>query len=84
MRAGDVSPKALRVAHFSTFSGAGPTCQLGNALVAILQRGADARTKVRDHSHVGGQPVHLVLHLPEIVLHLPDGVWEGKGAEKRR
>lgn len=48
--------------------------------MAVLQRGADARAEVRDHRHVRGQSVHLVLHLPEVVLHLPDGVWEGKGA----
>lgn len=78
-RAGVFSPKAARAAHLSTCSGAGPTCQLGDALVAVLQRGADTRAEVRDHCHVSGQPVHLVLHLPEIVLHLPDGVWEGKG-----
>lgn len=64
------------MADFSTRSAAGPTCQLGDALVAVLQGGADARTEVRDHGHIGGQPVHLVLHLPEVVLHLPDGVWE--------
>lgn len=71
---------ASRVAHFNTGSGARPTCQLGDALVAVLQRGADARAEVRDHRHVGGQPVHLVLHLPEVVLHLPDGVWGDRGA----
>lgn len=48
--------------------------------MAVLQRGADPCAEVCDHRHVGGQPVHLILHLPEIILHLPDGIWEGKGA----
>lgn len=61
-----------------------PTCQLGDALMAVLQRGADACAEVSDHSHVGGQPVHLILHLSEIILHLADGVWERKGPKMEK
>jgi hypothetical protein len=50
--------------------------------VAVLQCGTDAGTEVGDHRHIGGQPVHLILHLPEIVLHLPDSVWEDKDREE--
>jgi hypothetical protein len=46
------------------------TSQFGDLMSAVLQSVADAGRKRSDLGHVGGQVVHLILHLLEIILHL--------------
>lgn len=44
--------------------------QLDDLLAAALKGVADVGAELGDGSHVGGQVVHLILHLSEVVLHL--------------
>ena len=46
------------------------TGQFGDLMTPVLQSITDAGRECCDLCHVGGQVVHLILHLLEVILHL--------------
>ena len=51
------------------------TWELSDLCVLVLKSTADTSTELSDRRHVSRQAVHFILHLFEIILHFPYGVW---------
>lgn len=52
------------------------TRELGDLCMLVLQCSTDLCTELGDGSHIGREAIHLIFHLFEIILHLPNSVYE--------